>query len=55
MYRVRETLIVESNQSWIANWTETPTLTLFACHPKGSARQRIVVRADLVDTPVQFP
>ncbi len=54
-YRVRETLIVAPNQTWIADWTRTPTLTLFACHPKGSARQRIVVRADLVDVPLQFP
>jgi sortase (surface protein transpeptidase) len=25
-----------------------PTLTMFACHPKGSAEQRIVVVAELV-------
>lgn len=51
-YRVVETLIVTPQDIWIADPTETPMLTLFACHPKGSARQRIVVRAELVDAPV---
>jgi sortase A len=48
MYRVTETMIVEPRDMWIANDTATPSLTLFACHPKGSARYRIVVVAELV-------
>lgn len=28
--------------------TDTPSLTLTTCHPKGSARERLIVRADLV-------
>lgn len=47
-YSVTETLIVNPKDVWIANQTPTPTATLFACHPPGSARQRIVVRMDLV-------
>ncbi len=47
-YRVASTFIVTPDRTDIANPTPTPTLTLFACHPPGSARQRIVVRADLV-------
>ncbi len=56
-YRVNRTLIVDPEAVWIANPTMTPTLTLFACHPKFTARKRIVIRADLVDaqTPVAFP
>ncbi len=54
-YRVTETLIVGPSDVWIANWTATPTLTMFACHPRGSARQRIVVRAELVGAPVALP
>jgi sortase A len=55
-YVVRETVIVAPADIWIVEHTETPMLTLFACHPKRSARQRIVIRADLVHAPVvQFP
>jgi sortase A len=51
-YRVVETLIVQPEDMWIVDTTDVPTLTLFACHPKGSSRQRIVIRAELVDAPV---
>ena len=54
-YRVTETIVVHPGSVWIADWTDTPSLTMFACHPKGSARQRIVVRAELVDAPVVLP
>ncbi|MDP8958844.1 MAG: class E sortase [Actinomycetota bacterium] len=50
-YRVTETFFVTPEEVWIADPTEQPTLTMFACHPKGSARQRIVVRAELVRAP----
>lgn len=48
VYRVNRVEIVEPTAVWIVNPTETPTATLFACHPPGSTRQRIVVFADLV-------
>jgi sortase A len=48
MYRVAETFIVEPDEVWITYPTSEPVLTMFACHPHGSAAQRIVVRADLV-------
>jgi sortase A len=47
-YSVREVEIVPPTAVWIVNPTETPTATLFACHPPGSTAQRIVVFADLV-------
>jgi sortase A len=55
-YKVTETVIVTPRDMWIVEQTDVPTLTLFACHPKRSAQQRIVVRAELVDAPVlHFP
>lgn len=48
VYHVRETLIVAPTDLWVVDQTDTPTFTLVACHPKGSARQRIVVKGDLV-------
>lgn len=39
--------IVTPDRIDITNPTPTPTVTLFACHPPGSARYRYVVRGDL--------
>jgi sortase A len=49
-YRVTEIEIVPPTALWIVDPTPTATITLFACHPPGSTRERIVVRADLVET-----
>ena len=49
-YQVASSFVVTPDRTDIANPTGSPTLTLFACHPPGSARQRYVIRADLVDT-----
>lgn len=42
--------IVNPDALWIVDPTETATATLFAFHPPGSTRQRIVVFADLVSS-----
>lgn len=42
-YRVTGTQIVTPDALWITNPTDTPTATLFACHPLGSTAKRIVV------------
>lgn len=47
-YKVATSFVVTPDRIDIADPTPTPTLTLFACHPPGSARQRYVVRADLI-------
>ncbi len=47
-YRVTETLIVVPEDLWIVDQTEEPTMTIFGCHPKHSARQRIVAKGELV-------
>jgi LPXTG-site transpeptidase (sortase) family protein len=48
MYRVSDTFIVTPKDVWITYDQGTPMLTMFACHPKGSKRFRIVVQAELV-------
>lgn len=48
VYSVREVTIVQPTDVWIVDPTDTPTATLFACHPPGSTAERIVVFADLV-------
>ncbi len=46
-YLVTGTQIVTPNDLWITNPTDTPTATLFACHPLGSTAKRIVVNLAL--------
>lgn len=48
MYKVADTTVVDPSDLWITYDRDRPMLTLFACHPKGSARYRIVVTANLV-------
>ncbi len=50
VYSVTQTIIVKPTDMWVVDQTETPTVTLIACHPKHSAAQRIVVKGDLVAT-----
>lgn len=48
-YAVTEQFIVTPEAGmWIVDPTPESVVTLFACHPKGSARERIVIRAALV-------
>jgi sortase A len=48
VYRVTSTEIVPPDALWIVDQTPARTATLFACHPPGSVRERIVVRMELV-------
>ncbi len=54
-YRVREVFIVNANETWVVNNTPDATFTIIACHPKGSARQRIVAKGNLVSAPLAPP
>jgi sortase A len=47
-YRMTKQQIVSPTDTWIVNPTQTATLTLFACHPPGSAAKRIVIRGEYV-------
>ncbi|HKY78164.1 MAG TPA: class E sortase, partial [Acidimicrobiia bacterium] len=43
-YKMTKQEIVKPTDTWIVNPTQDATLTLFACHPPGSAAKRIVIR-----------
>jgi sortase A len=43
-YEVTGSQVVFPKDTWIVDPTPDATMTLFACHPPGSAKQRIVVR-----------
>jgi sortase A len=49
-YLVTGTQIVGPNDVWIVDQKPEHTATLFACHPPGSTRERIVVFAKLAGT-----
>ncbi|MEN8235238.1 MAG: class E sortase [Actinomycetota bacterium] len=48
MYKVANSFVVDPDDLWISYDFGEPMVTMFACHPRGSARYRIVVQADLV-------
>lgn len=50
VYHVTDHDIVTPDRTDIVNQTAEPIVTLFACHPPGSARYRYVVRGALVST-----
>ncbi len=56
-YAVDTSLVVSPEDTWIAGQTPGYFLTIFACHPPGSARYRYVVQARLANTepPVPIP
>jgi sortase A len=54
-YAVTSITIVYPDQLSIIDPTRTPTITLFACNPKHSAAQRIVVKGKLVHSQRKVP
>lgn len=51
VYEVRESLIVRPTELWVTGERPGAWLTLTTCHPKYSARQRLIVFAEMVDGP----
>lgn len=49
-YRVTRTFVVHWQDTSIVEPTDEATFTIFACHPRGSARQRIVVQGELAQS-----
>lgn len=49
-YEMTKPLIVFPKDLWITDPTAEPTMTIFACHPPRSARQRYVVKGQLVSS-----
>lgn len=54
-YEVTGTQIVSPSDVWVVEDQGDDRLTLTSCHPKYSARQRIIVSAALVDDPAPAP
>jgi len=50
-YEVREVIVVRPTELWVTEPREGAWLTLTTCHPKFSARQRLIVFAELVEGP----
>lgn len=50
IYVVNRIEVVDPSAVWIVEPTATPQATLFACHPPGSTRQRIIVFSDFRET-----
>lgn len=50
-FTVRELIIVEPTDVWVTDPREGAWLTLTTCHPKLSARERLIVFAELTEGP----
>jgi sortase A len=50
-YHVTGLQVVPNTALWIVDQHPGRTLTIFTCHPIGSAAQRLIVRAELMSTP----
>lgn len=51
VYEVRETAIVEPTDVWVTDPRPGGWLTMTTCNPKFSARERLIVFAEMVDGP----
>ncbi|HEX9762873.1 MAG TPA: sortase [Acidimicrobiia bacterium] len=51
VYEVREILLVKPTDVWVTDPLPGGWLTLTTCHPKFSARERLVIRAELIEGP----
>ncbi|MFM8311681.1 MAG: sortase [Ilumatobacteraceae bacterium] len=49
VYEITHIFIVDPDDNWVISQTPGYTTTLFACHPKFTTDQRIIVRATLRD------
>jgi sortase A len=47
VYRVTKVFVVPQSAMWIADQKPGRTLTIFTCHPKGSAAERLITNAVL--------
>lgn len=51
VYEVRESLIVSPTDVWVTNPKRGAWITLTTCHPRFSARERLVIQAELISGP----
>ena len=50
-YEVRERFLVAPDEVWVTDDRAGGWLTLTTCHPKFSARERLIITAELVEGP----
>ena len=50
-YAVRESIVVRPTEFWVTQPRDGAWLTLTTCNPKFSARQRLIIFAELIDGP----
>jgi sortase A len=51
VYEVRESFVVEPTDVWVVDDRPGAWLTLTTCNPKFSARERLIITAELVQGP----
>jgi len=51
VFAIRETLVVLPTDVWVTNPKRGSWITLTTCHPRFSARERLVIQAELIDGP----
>ena len=51
IYEVRESFVVDPTGVWVTDPRDGAWLTLTTCNPKYSARERLIITAELVDGP----
>ncbi len=51
VFEVRESLIVSPTDVWVTNPKRGAWITLTTCHPRFSARERLVIQAELIAGP----
>ena len=51
VYEVRESFVVEPTDVWVVDDRPGAWLTLTTCHPKFSARERLILTAELIQGP----
>ncbi|MCZ6739994.1 MAG: sortase, partial [Actinobacteria bacterium] len=51
VYVVRDSFVVKPTDVWVTDDRESSWLTLTTCHPKFSARERLIITAELVEGP----
>jgi sortase A len=47
-YKVTNRMVVKPTAMWVTKQSSSSTITLFSCHPRGSTKQRYIVRATLI-------
>jgi sortase A len=50
-YQVRQSFVVKPTEIWVTDPLPGAWLTLTTCHPKFSARERLIIQAELIDGP----